>query len=89
MYGQSETGGAALAFDTELESYNGAEAVKAVKTYSAQFSGSDTAGYTVVDEETYRAIALYAARHCMQKNDTVRRILTEGLEKEIGEISSL
>ena len=45
--------------------------------------------HIAIDEETYRAIALYAARHCMQKNDTVRRILTEGLEKEIGEISSL
>ncbi|MBQ3274754.1 MAG: ferrous iron transporter B, partial [Christensenellaceae bacterium] len=54
-----EKGGAdadktALAFDTGLESYNGTEAVKAVKTYSAQFSDSDTADYTVVDEETFK-----------------------------------
>ena len=38
-----------------------------------------------IDEDTYRAIALYAAKHGMQKNETVRIILAEGLAAEIGE----
>ena len=42
-----------------------------------------------IDEETYRAIALYAAKHGMQKNDTVRKLLTEGLDKELGEAKAL
>ena len=42
-----------------------------------------------IDEETYRAIALYAAKHGIQKNETVRRILAEGLAEEIGEAEVL
>ncbi|MBQ3338458.1 MAG: hypothetical protein IJG82_02495 [Atopobiaceae bacterium] len=42
-----------------------------------------------IDEETYIAIAVYAARHGMQKNDTVRKFLAEGLERELDEISVL
>ena len=42
-----------------------------------------------IDEDTYRAIALYAAKHGMQKNETVRRILSEGLASEICEAKAL
>lgn len=42
-----------------------------------------------IDEDTFQAIALYAAKHGMQKNDTVRKFLAEELEKEIDEIRSL
>ena len=42
-----------------------------------------------IDEETYRAIALYAAKHGLQKNETVRRILAEGLASEICEAKAL
>ena len=44
----------AAAFDSESEEYDGAAAVEAVKTYSAQFSDSDTADITLVDEETFQ-----------------------------------
>ena len=40
-----------------------------------------------IDEETFQAIALYAAKYGMQKNDTVRKFLAEGLERELDEIS--
>ncbi|MBQ3274751.1 MAG: ferrous iron transporter B [Christensenellaceae bacterium] len=42
----------AAAFDSEAEDYDGAAAVEAVKTYAVQFSDSDTAETTLVDEET-------------------------------------
>lgn len=42
-----------------------------------------------IDEETFQAIALYAAKHGMQKNDSVRKILAEGLSDEVQEIESL
>lgn len=42
-----------------------------------------------IDEDTFRAIALYAAKHGIQKNETVRRILSEGLADEIGEAKAL
>lgn len=42
-----------------------------------------------LDEETFRAIAVYAAKHGMQKNDTVRRILREGLAAEIAQLGDL
>ena len=42
-----------------------------------------------IGEDTYRAIALYAAKHGMQKNDTVRKLLAEGLDKELGEAKVL
>lgn len=42
-----------------------------------------------IDEDMYRAIALYAAKHGLQKNETVRRILAEGLADEIGEAEAL
>lgn len=42
-----------------------------------------------IDEGTYRAIALYAARHGIQKNETVRRILADGLEGEIGQLRGM
>ena len=32
-----------------------------------------------IDEDTYRAIAIYAAKHGIQKNETVRILLREGL----------
>ena len=42
-----------------------------------------------IDEDTFQAIALYAVKHGMQKNDTVRKFLAEGLERELDEISVL
>ncbi|OFK24152.1 hypothetical protein [Olsenella sp. HMSC062G07] len=42
-----------------------------------------------IDEDTFQAIALYAAKHGMQKNDTARKFLVKGLEKELDEIRSL
>lgn len=42
-----------------------------------------------IDEETFQAIALYAAKHGMQKNDTVRKLLAEGLAEELGEAKVL
>ena len=42
-----------------------------------------------IDEETFQAIALYAAKHGMQKNDTVRKMLRAGLAVEIGQLGNL
>ena len=42
-----------------------------------------------IEEETYRAIALYAAKHGMQKNEAVRRILADGLEGETGQLRGM
>lgn len=42
-----------------------------------------------IDEDTFQAIALYAAKHGMQKNDTVRKVLTEGLRDELADIKAI
>ena len=42
-----------------------------------------------IDEVTFQAIALYAAKRGMQKNDTVRRILKVGLATEIDQLSRM
>ena len=42
-----------------------------------------------IDEASHTAIALYAAKYGLQKNETVRRILSEGLAEEIGEAEVL
>lgn len=42
-----------------------------------------------IDEDTYRAIALYAAKHGMQKNETVRRVLREGLSAELVQLGTI
>lgn len=42
-----------------------------------------------IDEDTYRAIALYAAKYGLQKNETVRLLLTNGLAEELKEVREL
>lgn len=42
-----------------------------------------------IDEDTFQAIALYAAKHGMQKNDTVRKFLAEGLRDELADIKAI
>jgi len=42
-----------------------------------------------IDEDTYRAIALYAAKHGLQKNETVRKLLAEGLKNELDVIRTI
>ena len=42
-----------------------------------------------IDEDTFQAIALYAAKHGIQKNNTVRKFLAEGLRDELMEIREM
>lgn len=50
--GKEGSGELAEALDTESETFDSAVALSALKSYSSQFSPSDTAEYTLEDEET-------------------------------------